>query len=94
MKPIGGWDSVPAVGDEDSRDVLTDTMPDNLFLQIGRSSEDRDDVLENLLLAFGITILIFSLVSGLFGAWYANRSLAPIRALTKTIHSIEAGWSD
>lgn len=88
---IGGWSILAAVDDEDRFDIFTDRFSDDIFLQIGRSSEDREDVLENLAYVFSWTLGVLILVSAILGVWYARRALSPIRRLTETIRTIEAG---
>ena len=86
-----GWSQTGAISDEDTFDIFTDTVAEGLFLQVGKSSEDREDVLEKLVFAFLTVTLTLILLSGAFGIWYARKSLAPIKALTETILSIEKG---
>jgi signal transduction histidine kinase len=86
-----GWAVLRAVGDEDSFDIFTDQVSDDVFLQIGRSSEDREDILEHLAFVFSWTLGILILVSAVLGFWYARRALKPIRFLTETIKTIEKG---
>lgn len=86
-----GWSSLNAVNDEDRFDILTDQLSDEVFLQIGRSSEDRENILENLAFVFLTTLGFLILISAILGFWYARRALKPIRTLTETIREIESG---
>lgn len=88
---IRGWYFLNAIDDEDRFDILTEQISDGIFLQLGRSSEDREDILESIEFGFLIMTGLLVIVSAIFGLWYARRSLKPIHALTETIRSIEAG---
>jgi signal transduction histidine kinase len=85
------WRSLPAINDEDMFDMLTEKVGDAYYLQIGRSSEDREAVLGQILTVFVIVGGLFVLASGGLGLWYARRALAPIRTLITTIARIETG---
>ena len=86
-----GWHALQAVNDEDKFDILTGEVSPGIYLQVGKSSEDREHVIEKLGASLGVGALVLILFSGILGAWYARRSLAPIRELAKAIHSIEGG---
>ncbi len=86
-----GWHAFQAVNDEDRFDILTGQSVEGLFLQVGRSSEERESVLERIFSGFSTMTILFIFLSGFLGFWYSRKSLAPIRALSKTIISIERG---
>ena len=86
-----GWQSLTAIDDEDNFNILTEKTDDNLYLQVGSSNEEREGILEEILLNFGIIEVILVLMSAVLGVWYAKKSLAPIRGLLTTIRSIEHG---
>ncbi|MBC7466171.1 MAG: HAMP domain-containing histidine kinase [Bdellovibrio sp.] len=86
-----GWQSLSAIDDEDKFNILTERTDADLFLQVGRSSEEREGLLEEILLNFAIIEVILVFMSAFFGIWYARKSLAPLRELLKTILLIEKG---
>ncbi len=88
---IRGWHFLKAIDDEDRFDIFTEQISDGIFLQLGRSSEDREDILESIEFGFLTMAGLLVMVSAVFGFWYARRSLKPIHTLTETIQFIEAG---
>lgn len=88
---IRGWYFLKAIDDEDRFDIFTEQTSDGVFLQLGRSSEDREDILESIEFGFLTMTVLLVIASAIIGLWYARRSLKPIQTLTNTIRSIEAG---
>ncbi len=86
-----GWHRFNAIDDEDVFDIFIQTVSDNYQVEIGKSSEKREGILEKVLYVFLSIDLLFILLSSLAGFWYSRRALAPIRNLTATIKSIENG---
>jgi signal transduction histidine kinase len=86
-----GWHAFQAINDEDRFDIFTGSTPVGFYLQVGRSSEDRENVLERIISGFSTMTVLFIFLSGLLGFWYAKKSMAPIRMLSKTMASIERG---
>lgn len=86
-----GWRKVGAIDDEDNFDILTQNAGPGQYLQVGRSSEDREYILENILSVFGILSGIFLVLSCGLGSWYSRRTLAPIRELIGAVIEIEKG---
>jgi signal transduction histidine kinase len=86
-----GWSSFAAIDDEDRFEILTEKVGDQFYLQVGRSNENHEDVLDKMLTVFIVTGSIFVFLSALFGLWYARRSLAPLRDVLLTIKKIESG---
>lgn len=93
VKPekIRGWFMINAIGDEDRFEILTEPLINDLFLQVGRSSEDREDIIEGIEFAFATTAAILILLSSAIGIWFAKRTLKPIRDLSRTIELIASG---
>ena len=86
-----GWHALSALNDEDKFDILTEKAGPSLFLQIGKSSEDREEILDRILTVFfgmGGLLIIFG---GGLGLWYSRKSLAPIRDLLSTMAVVEKG---
>jgi signal transduction histidine kinase len=90
-KTFLGWHALSAINDEDKFDILTAQAGSGLYIQIGKSSEDREEILEDLLGIFAVTGVGLILISGALGIWYARKSLSPIRGLLTTIKKIENG---
>src|SRR2546428_848739 len=87
------WLYVPAKEKDDDDDILeiaSVRLPDGALLQVGTSTEGREDLLER----FGTTfagIMIPVVVLGLAGgAFLAFRALRPVRGLTTSLQSIVA----
>jgi signal transduction histidine kinase len=70
-------------------------LGDGTLVQVGKSSEARDDLLARLRLALGLVTLVIIAV-GLAGGWIATESaMSPIRRLTQTVRDIiETGRTD
>lgn len=88
---ILGWHALSAINDEDKFDLLTEKIDGGYYLQVGKSSEDREDILESIIQIFGVTELVIALISIGLGIWYSRRSLAPLRHLLSAMHEIERG---
>jgi signal transduction histidine kinase len=88
---IAEWQSLAAVDDEDHFELLTQKSGNNYYLQVGKSSEDREEILSRILTVFALTGGLLTLLSGGLGGWYARKSLAPIRTLLATVKKIENG---
>lgn len=86
-----GWQEVPATNDEDMFDILTMKVGSDFYLQVGKSSEEREDVLEKILYGFLFAGVVLILLGGVLGVWYARRSLKPLRQMLETIQGIEKG---
>ncbi len=86
-----GWHSLSAINDEDKFDMLTEKVGSGYYLQIGKSSEDREAILGKILLMFGFSGLLLIVLSGGFGLWYARKILRPVRELVDTISEMEKG---
>jgi signal transduction histidine kinase len=88
------WIQIPAHNDDDILEICTLHMPDGSLLQVGRSNDDRDDVLEAFAgIVAGIMILVAA--GSMFGGTFlALRALRPIRHLLQTVQAIDAGAMD
>ncbi len=86
-----GWQSLPAIHDEDKFDILTQSAGENYYIQVGKSSEDREGVLEGILSIFGLTGVLLIVAGGGFGMWYAIKILKPLRELSSTMSEIQKG---
>jgi signal transduction histidine kinase len=68
--------------------IASAVLPDDSLLQVGRSTDSREALLEpvkrNFILVGGITILLGFVV----GAFFAHRALLPVRQIVTTARSI------
>ncbi|MBC7371724.1 MAG: hypothetical protein H7326_09170 [Bdellovibrionaceae bacterium] len=64
---ILGWHALSAVNDEDKFDLLTEKVRDNLYIRVGKSSEDREEILERIVSVFAVTGGVIALLSILLG---------------------------
>ena len=86
-----GWQSLPAICDEDRFEIYSDETYGDTVLQVGKSSEDRESLLEQIVFGFSLISGFLVLLSSVTGYWYAKKSLKPIRQFNRTIKSIESG---
>ena len=87
----GQWIILRARDDEDMLEVTSRRLPDGAILQVGRSSEDREQVLERYrqtVTIIAIPVLILA-VGG--GAFLASRALRPVRQIIHAVRAIRAG---
>jgi signal transduction histidine kinase len=69
-------------------EVVSATLADGTLVQVGKSTEARDDLLSRFRAALGI-VTLFIVVIALTGGWLATRSaLFPIRRLTTAVQRI------
>jgi heavy metal sensor kinase len=85
------WQYMNANEDYDRLEVLTKQLGDGKFIQVGRNTDDRDDLLEQLRNVFLGALLLTILIAGLAGTYFSLGILAPIRNLISTIHTIQHG---
>jgi signal transduction histidine kinase len=90
----GGWTVVPVEGDETQLEVEAARLPDGSVLQVGRSTEDRDGLLERFreVVVGVMTVVLVLAFAG--GGLLSLRALRPIRGLIRTVRAIEAGAMD
>ena len=95
-RPVeGAWQYLTANGDGDVLEVTSEKLPSGDLLQVGRTREDREEILEdyrNTITAVTIPMMLIALVGG---ALFAFRSVRRIRSLIQTTQSIiETGRMD
>jgi signal transduction histidine kinase len=84
----GQWLYFPARHGGDVLQVVSSQLPDNQLLQVGKSLQDRRDILEHFrdtIVAVTIPIILIGVTGGVF---LASRALRPIRNLIQTTQSI------
>ncbi|CAB3806160.1 sensor histidine kinase [Pararobbsia alpina] len=82
---------LPAKDDEAVLEIASLHLPDQELLQVGKSTEERDSVLESFGWIVAGVMIPMVVIGVLGGAFLARRSLRPIRQLIQTVHAIEAG---
>ncbi len=80
-----------AKDDEAVLEIAGTRLPDGGVLQIGKSTEERDSVLESFGWIVAGVMIPMVVVGVLGGAFLARRSLRPIRQLIQTVRAIESG---
>jgi signal transduction histidine kinase len=86
--PGQSWMELPA-GDENERvEIAIRHLSDGSVLQVGKSTDDRNDVLEGVVRVFAIVTLPIMLLGLAGGVWLTRRALRPIRDLTNTLRPI------
>ncbi len=87
----GEWTYVTAKGDDSLLEVQSARLPDGSLLQVGRSTEDRDSLIEHIgRVVAGVMLVMIGLAFG-GGTLLAFRALRPVRSLIRTVRAIEAG---
>lgn len=87
----GKWQYIFADVDDDSLEILTSAAGDGTYLQVGNSSDEREDLLESLRDIFILGILTTLLLAAVAGVLFARRALAPVRNLVDTMRRIQVG---
>ena len=88
---FGSIARLPATDDEAVLEVASLRLPDNTIIQVGRSTEERDDILRRF--AWILATVVFPVLAlGIIGGvLFAKRSLRPIRELIDAVRAINAG---
>jgi len=88
------WISLPARGDENVLEVTSARLPDGSILQVGQSTEDREQVLERFREIVASVVIPVVVLGFVAGAFLASRALRPIRQIIQTVRAIQAGAMD
>ncbi len=86
----GAWQYVPSKGDGDVLELTTAKLRNGYLLQVGRTAEGRNEILEdyrNTITGVTIPMMLIALSGGIF---FAFRALRPVRHLVQTARSIVA----
>ncbi len=88
VPPDQRWLELPA-GEEGERvEIAVLHLSDGSVLQVGKSTDERNDVLEGVVRTFAIVILPVMLLGLAGGVWLTRRALRPIRDLTNALRPI------
>jgi signal transduction histidine kinase len=85
------WILVPARRGDKKLEVTSLSMPDGAMLQVGKTTEGREEVLERfrgMVAAVVVPVLVLGFAGGLVLAFWALR---PIRQMIQTVRAIDAG---
>lgn len=94
FKKNEGWTRLPLIGGRYELEVKSVYLTGGYILQVGKSTEDRERILERFRTIFAfiiIPLMIFGLIGGFFVAY---KALRPIRNLINTVRAIVAGKMD
>ena len=85
------WLFISGKGYGDSIEVLSRSLPSGETLQIGKDTEDREEVLKSYAKSFFLGWIPVLALTILIGFFFSNRLLVPIRWLIATVKSIRSG---
>ncbi len=88
------WLFLKKKDDDDTLEIKSRRLKDGYILQIGKGSEEREDLLEHFREIFAIITIPVVLIAISTGAFLAFRSLRPIRDLINTVREIDLGRMD
>ena len=89
------WTSVASSDDENALDIASIRLHDDNILQVGKSTEGREELLENFRTLFSSILVPTILIGFIGGQLLSLRALRPIRRLSNTVRSvIETGKTD
>ncbi len=89
-----GWTRLPLIDGRYELEVKSVYLTGGYILQVGKSTEDRERILERFRTIFAfiiIPLMIFGLIGGFFVAY---KALRPIRNLIYTVRAIATGKMD
>jgi heavy metal sensor kinase len=82
------WDNLVSKDGDDVLEIAATRLPDGKSLQLGKSTEEREDVLERFQDVF-LLVLIAVVITGIAGgSFLAYRAFEPVRQLTRLTQSI------
>jgi len=89
------WTSVTSADDENALEIASIRLHDGNILQVGKSTEGREELLENFRTVFSGILIPTILIGFIGGQLLAIRALRPIRRLINTVRSVtETGKMD
>ncbi len=88
------WLSLQNKKGRDSIEIMTRRLSDGYLLQVGKGSDEREDLLERFRGIFGLIMIPVVLIGLATGAFMSFRSLNPIRDLIHTVREIDIGKMD
>ncbi len=85
------WYYIKTKRSEDDLEVLSIKTKTNEYLQIGKTVDDRDELISRFEKTFVELIFVALILGGLGGVFLSNRVLRPIRELIATLKTISKG---
>jgi signal transduction histidine kinase len=85
------WSSLRTPRQHDTLEVGSQSLEDGTVLQVGKTTEDRRQVLAHFRAAMALAAGPILLLGAAGGALLSHRALRPIRRMITTVRSIEAG---
>jgi hypothetical protein len=82
----GAWQYVPSKGVGDVLELTSAKLPAGYLLQVGRTVEGRDEILENYRNTITSVAIPMMLIALTGGALFAFRGLRPVRNTSNPIH--------
>jgi signal transduction histidine kinase len=82
------WINLRAKDDENVLELTATKLPDGNFLQVGKTTENREDLLETFRGVLASVTLIVIILGVIGGQFLALRALRPIRQLIFTVRAI------
>jgi signal transduction histidine kinase len=90
VPPAGtyAWERIPSARGDDVLELASLPLPDGAILQVGRSTQERDEVLKRFRDQLGFVLGATALVALAGGALLTARALRPLRDLARTLDGI------
>lgn len=87
-------ETVHMEGDDYPARVVTGLLAPGLILQIGESTEEKEEFMELLLGIFGITFLIVTIFAALVGWFMARKAMRSVEEVTRAAEDVANGTLD
>lgn len=85
------WIEMPNRNGDRVLEIESTLLGDGIVLQVGKSTEDREELLERFREIFASIMIPVVLVGIVGGSFLAFRTLSPIRSLINTVRSVSTG---
>ncbi len=82
------WAQIPRRGTSDVLEVQSTFLPDGTLVQVGKSTETRDELLRRFRTVLAIAVAVFMLVGALGGALLTRSTMQPLRQLAGVVQTI------
>ena len=91
--PVGEskWAHLPAIDEDSGLLLLSKRLQDGRWLQLGRTSDVRDQTLDRFFNLFVIIVAPLALIGIAGGTFLVGRTLRPVQHMIHTVHSILTG---
>jgi signal transduction histidine kinase len=82
------WSLIPRRGTSDVLEVQSAFLPDGTLVQVGKSTETRDELLRRFRTVLAVAVAVFVLVGVLGGALLTRSTMQPLRQLAGVVQTI------